>query len=106
MSVIQLPVRSDLPQYEFKVELDLVVYTLKYRWNERMSRWIMDVCNEQGEPIVMGIVLNTERDLTSRYKTYPIPQGFFIVIDETGNQTNPNRDNFGKEVKLLYDEVV
>lgn len=104
--VIQLPVRGDLPQFEFRIQLDQVIYTLKYRWNDRMSRWVMDIANEQGENIVAGIVLGTNRDLTSRYKTYAIPQGFFIVYDETGNQLNPNRSNFGKEVKMFYDEVI
>ena len=42
MAVIELPVRNDLPNYEFKSELDGVVYTLRFRFNERLNDWVFD----------------------------------------------------------------
>ncbi len=104
MATLELPVRSDLPAFTFRQELEGSVYTLGFRFNERIAQWIMDILSEQEVPIVMGIPVLTEVEMTERFKYLSIPQGYFVCIDETGKQRNPDRDTFGDEVKLLYVE--
>jgi len=100
---IEMPVRNDLPAYTFKQELDGTVYTFEFRFNERFSCWIMDILDETGEvPIILGTPVQTDVDILSRFILSSLPPGQFIVLDETGEQRNPDRDNFGIEVKLFY----
>lgn len=100
--IIELPVRSDLPAYSFKHNLDGTVYTMSFRFNERMPAWIMDISTEQDEPIVLGIPIYTNTDFLGRFITPGLPPGQFLCIDESGEKRDPDRDTFGGEVKLFY----
>lgn len=102
MAVLELPVRADLPAYTFKQELEGGVFTFEFRYNERFVAWIMDISDEQGVPIILGTPVLTDVDILSRFISEELPLGQFICIDESGAQRNPDRDNFGGEVKLLY----
>lgn len=105
MAVIEMPIRADLPAYTFKQELEGTVYTFEFRYNERFACWIMDISDETGDkPIVLGTPVQTDVDILSRFIIAELPPGQFIILDETGSQRNPDRENFGVEVKLFYVE--
>lgn len=106
MAILELPVRADIPSFQFRQELDGTVYTLRFRWNERMERWIFDIANEQNDNLLVGIPVHTDVNLKGRFKQTTLPPGLFLAFDETGNQRNPDRENFGKEVKFFYEEAV
>ena len=102
MATFEMPVRSDLPSYTFKQELEGTVYTFGFRYNERFAAWIMDISDETGNPIILGTPVLTDVDILSRFPYESLPPGQFLCIDETGQQRNPDRDDFGDEIKLLY----
>lgn len=102
MAIFEMPVRNDIAAYSFKIELDLVIYTLSFRYNKRMSSWIMDIADEQESPILMGIPVQTNVALINRFIDEQLPPGQFLCLDETGDQRSPDRDNFGLDIKLLY----
>ena len=102
MAVFELPVRSDLPAYTFKQELEGSVYTFGFRFNERFGVWIMDISDEVGSPIILGTPVYTDVNILGRFPYESLPPGFFVCIDQTGEQRNPSRDDFGNEIKLLY----
>ena len=102
MAILEMPVRSDLPAFTFKQELEGTVYTFDFRYNERFECWIMDISTEQGTPILQGTPVQTDVDIASRFLDPRLPKGHFAVIDETGEQRNPDRETFGGEVKLFY----
>jgi len=105
MAVFELPVRSDIPAYQFRQELDGSVYTLRFRWSERSCRWIMDIADEQNTDIIVGLPIHTERDVKSRFVGEGVPPGDFISLDLAGNQRSPDRDTFGTDVKLFYQDL-
>lgn len=102
MAILEMPVRSDLPSFTFKQELEGTVYTFDFRYNVRFECWIMDIRTEQGADILLGIPVQTDVDIASRFLDARLPRGQFAVIDETGAQRNPDRETFGGEVKLFY----
>jgi hypothetical protein len=102
MAVFELPVRADLPDFTFKQELDGVVYTFNFRFNVRFGYWIWDLSDEVGNPILLGVPVMTDVDIASRFLMPEMPPGQFVVIDESGEQRNPDRTNFGGEVKMFY----
>ena len=102
MSFQQIPVRSDLPSYDFKITLDGTVYSLSFNWSERAQLWIMDLRNVNEEPIAMGIRLFTNVPITLIYKVVRFPPRQFLGVDTSSENKNPTRDNFGSRVLLLY----
>ena len=105
MATIEMPVRNDLPSYTFKQELEGSVFTFEFRFNVRFDCWIMDISDETGDnALILGTPVQTEVDILSRFIFAELPPGQFVVLDETGQQRNPDRDNFGIEVKLFYVE--
>jgi len=95
MAVIEMPVRADLPAFTFKQDLEGTVFTFDFRFNVRFNNWIMDISDEQGNPIILGTPVQTDVDILSRFIFDGLPPGQFVVIDETGAQRNPDRENFG-----------
>lgn len=107
MAIVEMPVRNDLPAFDFKQELEGTVFTFAFRFNVRFNAWIMDILDETGDvPIILGTPVFTDVDILSRFIYDTLPPGQFVVLDETGAQRNPDRDNFGGEVKLFYVESV
>lgn len=102
MSFQQIPVRSDLPAYDFKITLDAVVYQLSFTWSERAQLWTMDIADENEEPIAMGIRMFASVPSTYIYKDPRFPARQFLVLDTAGKNKNPGRDDFGSRVLLLY----
>lgn len=106
MAVLELPIRADLPAYDFTVELDGTVYTLALRYNERMARWIMDLMTSDGVQIISGIPLLTNCDLIGRFRYNIVPPGKFLAYDTSGNDANAERLTFGEPIVLLYEELI
>lgn len=102
MSFQVIPVRSDLPAYDFKITLDGVVYNLGFTWSERSQLWTMDISDENEEPIAMGIRLFTATPISYIYEMDNFPEREFLVVDTAGENKNPGRDDFGSRVLLLY----
>lgn len=105
MAILEIPVRSDIPAYQFQVTLDGVVFTLKFRFNTRIDRWIMDVKDVDENSLVDGVPLLYGLPVLDRFVGDDLPLGSFVVIDETGEERNPTRDSFGEDFKLLYQEA-
>lgn len=104
MALFELPIRSDVPSYEFRVELEAVVYTLAFNWNDRMARWTMDIRDRDGLPIVTGIKLITGWLLTRQYKEESLPPGDFLMFDTGGEDKVADQHDLGERVVLSYQE--
>lgn len=104
MSFFRVPLRNDLPFYSFRDTFSGVVYTLQLKYNTRMQRWILDLQDPAGNPILAGLVLVTRRSLTAQYGTYGVPPGIFFVVDNTGNDAQPTQFSFGNTHDLIYSD--
>ncbi len=105
MALLELPVRSDLKAYSFKVDLDGTVYTLSFRYNQRMNRWLMDIATEAEDDLINGIVLLTDVILNKQYVVDGMPPGTFICEDRTGEGKTAGLNDLGNDVRLLYQEI-
>ncbi len=104
MSTLELPVRSDLPAFEFTIDLEERLYTLSFRFNERKQLWSMDIKDSEGADILMGIVLLTDVNITDQYANISseMPPGRFFVVDQTGERKNAGINDLGNDVKVFY----
>lgn len=104
MAILEIPVRNDLAAYEFRIVLESVTYFLRFSYNSRRSRWLMDIQNQDKEDVLVGIALLTDVDIRGLYKQEAIPPGLFLVFDTEGLQYNPEQFDLGNRVSLLYEE--
>ena len=95
-------VNPNLPAYTFRVDLDDQVFSLSFRYNARMARWIMDILTENNEPLKMGVPVQTAVRLLEKNRPSNFPAGEFLAVHETGLFIDPERDEFGTIVKLFY----
>lgn len=104
MAIITIPARSDLPAYEFRFDLDDSVFTLSFRYNSRMKKWLMDIKTQSGDPLRMGIPLLTAVRLLPKQRPSTFPKGDFLMIHETGLYIDSEREEIGEIIKLFYQE--
>lgn len=101
MSVV-LPLRSDLPFFDVKADLDDVTYTLQFRWNVRAAGWFLDVLDEQGETILAaGVRVVVDFPLLAHI-TGRSPPGALAFVDTGGKGEDPGLTDLGVRVALLY----
>lgn len=98
----QIPVTSDNRNYQFRISLDGVVYTLAFRLNSRMNRWFMDVKDSDDLPLIMGVALLQGTDLIERFKAAALPAGHFIIFNIENETLEAGADDLGANSLLLY----
>jgi hypothetical protein len=104
MTFFTMPVVNSLPYYKFKITLSSVIFTISMRFNGRMARWMMDVLDPSANPILMGIPVLIQRNLTGQYVTLALPEGVLFATDDTGNDTQPTLYSFGLDHTLWYED--
>ena len=105
MPLAKIPVRADLPSYEFRIDLDGSSYTFVFRFNERMGRWIMDIKTENNEPVLLGSPVLIGSDFLTRFQSDLLPPGELFSINLKDNFVDSDREAFGNDVIILYNEA-
>ena len=103
--LIIIPLRNDIPSYEFKVDLDGTTYTMAIRYNSRLATWIMDLKTEQDESIVLGVPILLGTILFDRFSDSRVPPGDLFIINIEDETAEATRDNLGENVLLMYEEA-
>lgn len=104
MSIVGIPVRSDIPCYDYQINLEGSVYTLSFCYNDRNGFWYMDIADQNGTLILSGIKLVGGVLLNSQYPNISLPPGDFFIYDSTSKNTDPSKYTLGKVHKLFYRE--
>ena len=103
--ILQIPVRSDIPSYEFQIALEGTPYRLAFRYNRRRERWAMDISNQQGITLLAGIPILVAMDLTSRFRVVGGPPGRFFAVDTSNQDLPPLEADLGNRVLIYYEEA-
>ena len=106
MATLAIPIGSENAAYSFQIDLEGVTYTLDFSFNERSEEWQMAIYDAAEENLLLGSMpVLTNIAINFPHTSRPgVPPGYFIALDETGNNQNANRDNFGSDIKLFYEE--
>lgn len=102
MSLAIMPARNDLPWYRFKITLEGVIYTLRFNYNTRMARWMMDICDASNNALVLGLPVLLERNIAGQYAFTGLPENVFFSTDDTNQGNQPTRLSFGTTHTLWY----
>lgn len=63
-------------------------YRIRIRWNDYSSLWVIDMTNEQDEPILYGQPLILREDLFRQWKNLGVPRGTLFLLDNASSSTN------------------
>lgn len=103
-ALFTVPLGNALPWYTFRITFSSAIYTMEVRYNTRMNRWVVNINDPSNNPILEGIVLLIERNLTGQYPTLALPPGIFFVSDDTGQGTEPTQFSFGTDHTCWYED--
>lgn len=106
MAIKKIPVSFNSPDFNFQIELDLVVFGFRFIWNERTNRFSLSITTEEGVELVSGITVVTNWKLLARFKDSRLPLGQLFTADMTGGSTEPDPVTFGDTVLLCYNEAL
>lgn len=105
MAELQLYVRSDVPAFEYDVDLEGRTYHLALYWNPRAELWHMNIFTDARVPLVLGLPLVSNFPLLLSYRSIlELPPGEMVMVDLAGEGASATRDNLGTRVQLLYYE--
>lgn len=103
MAAELIPVRSDLDDYSITVDLGGKSYGLRFAWNTRDGRWMMDIRDSSGTALKTGLPVIVNTPLNGRFADSTMPDGYLIALDTSGDyQEIEAQEDFGGRVKLLF----
>lgn len=101
MAVLELPLRSDVPRFDFIQTLDGVAYKFLFAWNTRDSSWYFSLFLEDDTPVFLGVKVVVNWPLNRRRSSVS-PPGMFRAVDARNLDENPGLTDLGKRVRVLY----
>jgi hypothetical protein len=105
MAYIELPILADTPDQSFSIALDGSVYHLRLRYNSRADYWMLFISTADGTPLLSGMAVRLGADLLDQYADAELPPGGLFAVNFVDAYAEPDRDNFGRDVSLIYQEA-
>jgi len=62
-----IPLQNNIYNYQFNISLENTRYIFRIFLNERIEKWMLDIKDNNNDPIIMGIPLLTGASLTERF---------------------------------------
>lgn len=105
MATLQIPLRNDLDDYEFDLDLDGRTYTFQIQWNTRAAQWILIIKNDAQAELIGNIPLVVNSDLIGRFRDEALPPGVLTLFDSSGKNREADKVDLGERCVLLYAEA-
>lgn len=105
MAIIQIPLRNDLDNYEFSVDLDGATYIMEIHWNDRTSQWSLILKDDVSNVLIGAVPLVINSDLIGRFQIDEAPQGVLTLLDISGTDVEPAKADLGIRCVLVYNEA-
>jgi hypothetical protein len=104
MALLQIPFDRTRGNQLTRVELEGVLYGLKFLWNSRLNSWTLEVQSADGTPIVSGVHVVADYSLLSHYTSQNLFSGRLFCLDMDNSQGTPNADTLGVNYQFFYQE--
>lgn len=103
MSVFTIPTFDD-PFYDQVTDLDGTDYLLEFRYNQRENCWYLSISLQDETPLVTGIKLVCNVNLTGRVADHRMPLGVLMAVANNPDDSTPGMGELGvdKRVTLCY----
>lgn len=107
MNILLIPIIGTSASFSQRLTLGNTLYIFLFNWSDAEARWFLNIMDQTNNPILMGIVMNTDEDLIGRFRVSvpALPQGFLFLHDMTLLGIEAGRNSLGKTHLLLFAEV-
>lgn len=103
--MLQIIPWRNLPNWQQEIVLDQVIYHLSFHWNALNEFWTMDIFSRDQVPLILGIKLVVNYNLTAQYVNNALFPGSILVIDFSSDVESIERLDMGNRVQLVYQDV-
>lgn len=100
-----IPFKNAPSQWQEQIRLDGQDYVLTFSWNALNEYWSMDILTRDLEPIVLGIKIVVNYNLTYPYVAEGIPPGDIVCQNLIGSDDKIQRYDMGDVTELIYYSV-
>lgn len=87
-----------------QITLSGVIFQLYFKWNSLNQYWVMSIYNRNSEPILLGVKVVSNYDLTEQFVALGMPEGDIICQNIIGLWGDILRFDMGETTELLYYE--
>lgn len=105
MALLEMPLVFGLYDYEERVIVEGTQYLFRFRWNTAAQSWYLDLSDADGVLILAGRRCLADVRLLEQFGHLAVPPGVLLAFDTTTKQVDPQLNDFGTRVLLLYDEA-
>lgn len=86
-----------------QIALSGTLFNLKFQWNALNQYWLMDILDANFNPIVYGIVVVTNFNISQQFAALTgMPAGDIVVQNITNEWQNIQRFSMGNTTELIY----
>jgi hypothetical protein len=104
MSVLEIPLRSDVDNYDFSVDLEGITYIFELAWNDRSSLWSLIISDAERNVILGAIPIMVNANLLERFKMQNLPPGTLALLDLSGSGLEAGKTDIGSRCIMIYEE--
>lgn len=92
-------------EWSEQIELDGVQYIFNFSWNALNEFWAMDIYTAEELPIILGIKIVPNYNLTFQYSEPNQPQGDILCQNIVNTQEEIGRYDMSQKFELIYYSV-
>jgi hypothetical protein len=101
MQIIQF---KEPAAWQEQVTLTGTIFILFFKWNALNKYWVMSIFDRNSSPILVGVKIVTNYDLTSQFVVSGIPQGDILCQNVLNEWNDIARFDMGETNELFYYE--
>lgn len=104
MAIVEIPLRSDLDRYSVIAAINGTDYRFSVSFNTRDDHWYISIELTDGTELAAGLPIVSNQPLLARWRwDSRLPQdGFLMAVDSSGEDIEPEKEDLGDRVKLLW----
>lgn len=95
---------QDNSQWQQQIELDGTTFILTASWNALNEYWSLNIYDQDFNPIVLGIKVVTQFNLTKQVVKEDMPLGQIVCQNIVGGFFKIKRNDMGETNELVYYE--
>jgi hypothetical protein len=90
--------------WQMFITLDNVIYVLFFKWNALNQYWVMSIFDNNDNPIIYGIKVVPNYDLTAQFVVLNMPPGDIVCQNVLNQWVDIMRFDMGNTTELFYYE--
>lgn len=95
---------SDPGSWQMQITLSSQVFVLNFHWNALNEYWLMNIYDNDSNPLVLGIKVVTNFDITAQFPLLGMPQGSIVCQNILDSWEKIQRFDMGQTNELIYYE--